>query len=260
MTRPSQNLRRAIVGFRYAAGLGVLLAVTGARADAGSEAKFHQAVAGFQNLPTEADHARFGQKAYADAIAFATTNNVPYFETTTSNGQRRVVMNVAGEDKVKAYMKAFSPAKGYMENFFSASTHDEPHWSYCRIGPRLHKQYGAGDAYKANLDYDSVRTAFPYAGSKIEIAMRVKAIRKTPNPPFDTTPPHVGGIYQGRFQRNCTDWITSVAGSLTGVKTNAVLSHAGSLWNGGSARMTVQAFLTKMPIRDFGPSVLHKTW
>ena len=108
MTRRSQPLRRSIVGF--AAGLSLLLAVTGARAD-DVEAKFHQAVAGFQNLPTEADHARFGQKAYADAIAFATANNVPYFETTLANGQRRVVMNVAGEAQVKAYMKAFSPAR-----------------------------------------------------------------------------------------------------------------------------------------------------
>jgi hypothetical protein len=227
--------------------------------------RYFRLVQGFNSLPTDRDHPSFGLKAFRDAKAFAQANNVQHFVTTLPNGQQRVVMNVVGREQLRAYCRVFSPENGYQENFFCASATSKPGWSYHRIGDRSYQEFGQGGSYDMNVGRD--RVAFPYGVSATELQANRTAIHDTPAPPFDWEGEHIGGVLSAKrgsrsvYKRNCTDWITSIVGRMTGVETNSVVHHAGSLWSGScSARMTVQTFITGTPIQSFGQDQLRRNW
>lgn len=228
--------------------------------------RIREAVSRFRQLPVDRDHARHGRRAFEAGLRFAKKHDIPYFVEKMPSGQKRIVMNVAGEDKIKAYMNIFSPRGrvNYMENFFSATSTSEPTWSQLRIGDQFWKKYTDPNlpsprTYDPNLRAYDTRTAFPYSVTKEEFATRMNAIDTTPNAPFD----YYGGITSGTAQ-NCTDWLTNVVGGLTGIVTGAVKHHGSALMDGKwiSPRMTVKAVISSRPIPDFknSPEVGPRTW
>lgn len=225
--------------------------------------RIREATSQFRQLPIDRDHARHGRRVFEAGLRFAKKHNVPYFVETMRNGQKRLVMNVAGPEQIKAYADFFAPRQRngvyYMENFFSASATSEPSWSYLRVGGKTWNEYGQ-NPFNYSVNTGGVRTAFPYSVTKDELDTRMNAIKTTPNAPFS----YGGGIMSGTAQ-NCTDWLTNVVGGVTGITTNSVKHHASSLMDASSwlsPRMTVKTVISATPIADFKNSTLAgpRTW
>lgn len=217
--------------------------------------RFQQAIRNFRNLPVDRNHRAHGDRAFLQAQQFARTHNIPHFVKTMRNGQQRLVMNVHGQQNITAYCQAFSDTNCFMENFFTASATSDPSWSYCRIGMKSYRAFGTGSEYRT--DAFSTRTAFPYSVTQEELSSSKQAIETTPNPGFE----YNGGVLSGRFASNCTDWLTSIVGKLTGTTTASVHHHGGSLFDStGSGRLTVQTIITDTPITNFGPQHAERQW
>lgn len=224
---------------------------------AGWRTQFNQA----RTRPVRSNARKMGKKLFKKAKAFAEREGLPHFVEPMRNGQERLVMNVHGNEKVARYTQEFGKEAKVLENFFNASPSSKPGWSYHRIGERSWEQYGRGETYRTRIGYGS-RLAFPYMVSEKEMNDHIRDLETMPNPRFDTTPPHMGGLLSGRFLRNCTDWVTAFTGKFMGMHpTVAVVSHAGQLYDGRvGERMTVKAVMTSSEMSDFTPEALRKNW
>ena len=193
-----------------------------------------------------------GQRAYQTAKAFAQQHNLKHF-TVNQRGVERIVVNVPST-KIKAWTKAFSKDKCFIEPFFNASKRSAPNWSMLRVGDKNWRQYGTGDAYYQTTS--SGRVAFPISLSTSELSSTMDTIKNSRNGSFSYNggDPHTTG-------RNCTNWVTYKIGQFTGVTTASVKHHMSSLVGGHhSNRATVMAVMTDRPVSNFGQDQLQMQW
>jgi len=193
-----------------------------------------------------------GQRAYQTAKQFAQQHNLKHF-TVNRGGVERVVVNVPS-NKIKAWTKAFSKDKCFIEPFFNASNRSAPGWSMLRVGKKNWRQYGTGNAYYETTS--GGRVAFPISLSTAEFDSTMQTIKNSRNGSFSYNggDPHTSG-------RNCTNWVTYKIGQFTGVTTGSVKHHMSSLVNGRhSNRATVMAVMTSQPVSNFGQDQLNIQW